>query len=77
MKTLQAQRHKKKAAHEYKHRQEILEHIWEEAVAEAKKLEGLLTGDREAHRKETPKQVFEEYREDDERVYFEEGFIER
>ena len=77
MKTLQAQRHKKKAAHEYKHRQEILRQIREEAEAEAKKLEGLLTGYPEANRKEAPKQVFEEYREDDEGVYFEEGFIER
>jgi len=77
MKTLQAQRHKKKTAHEYKHRREILAQIREAAVAEAKKLEGLLTGYREAHRKEAPKQIFEEYREDDEGVYFEEGFIER
>ena len=77
MKTLQAQRLKKQAAQEYRHRRQILAQIWEEAGAEAKKLEGILIGDREAHRKEAPRQVFEEYREDDERVYFEEGFIER
>ena len=77
MKTLQAQRLKKQAAHEYRNRREILEQIWEEAKAEAKKLEGLLTGYPEANRKEAPQQVFEEYREDDEGVYFEAGFIER
>jgi len=37
MKTLQAQRLKKQAAYEYRHRREILEQIWEEAKAEAKK----------------------------------------
>ena len=77
MKTLQAQRLKKQAAYEYRHRRQILAQIWEEAGAEAKKLEGLLTGYREVNRKEAPRQVFEEYREDDERVYFEKGFIER
>ena len=77
MKTLQAQRLKKQADYEYRHRQEILAEIWEEAGAEANKLEGLLTGYQEGNRKEAPKQVFEEYREDDEHVYFEEGFIER
>lgn len=77
MKTLQAQRLKKQTEHEYKHRQELMEQIWEEAEAEAKKLEGLLTDYRETNRKEAFKQVFEEYREDDEAVYFEEGFIER
>lgn len=76
MRTLQAQRLKKRTAYEYKHHQEILEQIREEARAEAKKLAGLLTGYRESYYKEGVKQVFEEYREDDEDVYFEKGFIE-
>jgi len=74
MKTLQAQRHKKKAAQEYKHRQEILEQIREDAEAEMRKLRGYLsTYDLKIERQ----QAVEDYREDDERVYFEEGFIER
>jgi hypothetical protein len=77
MRTLQAQRLKKQAAYAYKHHREILDQIWEEAVAEAEKLAGLLTDYRGAHREEAPRQVFEEYKEDDEGVYFEEGFIER
>jgi activator of 2-hydroxyglutaryl-CoA dehydratase len=76
MRTLQAQRHKKQTEYESKHRREMLEQIWEEADAEAKKLEGLMTGYRENNLKEAFKQVFEVYREDDEAVYFEEGFIE-
>jgi len=76
MRTLQAQRHKKQTEYEHKHRREILDRIWEEANEETKKLEGLLTGYQEANLKEAFKQVFEEYREDDEAVYFEAGFIE-
>ena len=76
MRTLQAQRLKKRTSLEYKHRQDILEQIWEEAIAETKKLAGLLTGYREGYLRETFKQGFEEYREDDKDVYFEEGFIE-
>lgn len=76
MRTLQAQRLKKQTASEHKHRQDILEQIWEEAIEETKKLAGLLTGDRESYLREAFKQDFEEYREDDEDVYFEEGFIE-
>lgn len=76
MKTLQAQRLKKRTEQEYKHRQEILDQIWEEADSEAKKLEGLLNGDREANYKEAFQQVFEEYREEDDAVYFEKGFVE-
>ena len=74
MKTLQAQRHKQKAAHEYKHRQEILDQIQEDAEAEMRKLQGYLNT---YNFKIERQQVFEEYREDDESVYFEEGFIER
>jgi hypothetical protein len=76
MRTLQAQRLKKRTAFEHKHRQDILEQIWEEAIEETKKLAGLLTGHRESYLRETFKQGFEEYREDDKDVYFEEGFIE-
>jgi activator of 2-hydroxyglutaryl-CoA dehydratase len=76
MRTLQAQRLKKRTEFEYKHHQEILEQIWEEADAEARKLEGLLTGYQESNLREAFKQTFEEYREDDEAVYFEEGFVE-
>lgn len=76
MRTLQAQRLKKRTIFEYKHRQDILEQIWEEALEETKKLAGLLTGYRESYLGEAFKQEFEEYREDDEDVYFEEGFIE-
>ena len=76
MRTLQAQRLKKRTEHEYQHHQEILEQIWEEADAEAQKLAGLMTGYRDRNLKEAFQQVFEEYREDDEAAYFEAGFIE-
>lgn len=76
MRTLQAQRHKKQTECEYKHRREIIDQIWEEACAEARKLAGLLTDPRKGNRTEAFKQVFEEYREDDDAVYFEAGFIE-
>jgi hypothetical protein len=52
MRTLQAQRLKKRTEFEYKHHQEILEQIWEEADAEARKLEGLLTGYQESNLRE-------------------------
>ncbi len=76
MRTLQAQRLKKKTEYDYQHRQEIMDQIREEAGAEARKLEGLLTGYGNRHLKEAFTQVFEEYREEDEAAYFEAGFIE-
>ncbi len=76
MRTLQAQRLKKRMALEYKHRHDLLEQIREEAIAETKKLAGLLTGYQESYLREAFKQDFEEYREEDQEVYFEEGFIE-
>lgn len=76
MRTLQAQRHKKQTEYEYKYRREIIDQIWEEADAEAIKLDGLLTDPRKGDRTEAFKQVFEEYREEDDAVYFEAGFIE-
>lgn len=77
MKTLQAQRLKKQAEHEYKHRQALLEQILEEGKAEAIKLAGLLSMDSESNFMDEAKQIFEEYKEDDAAVYFEKGFLER
>jgi hypothetical protein len=73
MKTLTAQRLQKKAAKELQSREEMLSHLFEEARAEAAKLSTLLTYPAE----KTPRQTFEEYREDNEDSYFEQGIIER
>ncbi len=77
MRTLQAQRLKKQAEYEYQHRQEIIEHLFEEAQAEAAKLEAMLTTPAEKMPRGEAQQAFEEYREDDEDSYFEQGVIER
>jgi hypothetical protein len=77
MRTLKAQRLKKQVEKEYRHRQGTMEDILAEARAEVKKLEGLLDDFEEITLWEAGSQVFEEYREDDEAVYFEEGFLER
>ena len=77
MKTLQAQRLKKEAEYEYRHRSEQLEEIFSAAEAEIEKLEGLLAESGEMIIWEVNQQIYEEYREDDEGVYFEQGMIER
>jgi hypothetical protein len=77
MRTLAAQRLKKQVEHEIKNRGEMLDHILEEAKAEAEKLSALLTAPAEMVSEETPRRTLEEYREDDEDSYFEKGVIER
>ena len=77
MRTLQAQRLKKQAEYEYRHRSEQLEEIFSAAEAEIEKLEGLLAESGEMIIWEVNQQIYEEYREDDEGVYFEQGMIER
>ena len=77
MRTLQAQRLKKQAEYEYRHRSEQLEQIFSEAEAEIKKLQGLLAESGEMIIWEVNQQIYEEYREEDEAVYFEQGMIER
>jgi len=77
MRTLQAQRLKKQAEYEYRHRSEQLDQIFREAEAEMVKLESLLVESGEIILWEAGRQGYEEYREDDEEVYFEQGMIER
>jgi hypothetical protein len=77
MRTLQAQRLKKQVKDEHHHRAEVMEQILWEAEAEMEKLGGLLAESGEAIILEVSKQGYEEYREDDEAVYFEQGVIER
>jgi hypothetical protein len=77
MRTLQAQRLKKQAEYEYQHRPELLEQIFWEAEAEMEKLESLLAEPEEIILWEVGRQGYEEYKEDDEEVYFEQGMIER
>ena len=77
MRTLQAQRLKKQAEYEHRHRSEQLEEIFSAAEAEIEKLEGLLAESGEMIIWEVNQQIYEEYREDDEGVYFEQGMIER
>jgi hypothetical protein len=77
MRTLQAQRLKKLTEYEYRHRPELLEQIFWEATAEIEKLESLLAESGEIILWEVGRQGYEEYREDDEAVYFEQGMIER
>jgi hypothetical protein len=77
MRTLQAQRLKKQAENEYRHRPELLEQIFWEAEAEMEKLESLLGEPEEIILWEVGRQGYEEYKEDDEEVYFEQGMIER
>jgi hypothetical protein len=77
MRTLQAQRLKKQAEYEYRHRSEQLDQIYWEAEAEMEKLEGLLAESGEMMIWEVNQQIYEEYREDDDAVYFEQGMIER
>jgi len=76
MRTLQAQRLKKRTEHEHRHHREIVAQIREQAESEAQKLAGLLTGYRNSNHQEASRPRFEEYREDDEAVYFEKGFVE-
>ncbi len=77
MRTLQAQRLKKQAEYEYRHRSEQLEQIFWEAKAEMAKLESLLPEFGEMMIWEVNQQIYEEYKEDDEAAYFEQGLIER
>jgi hypothetical protein len=77
MKSLLAQRLKKQAEHEHRHRTEVMEQILGEAEAEMEKLGSLLIESGEPILLEVGKQGYEEYREDDEGVYFEQGVIER
>jgi hypothetical protein len=77
MRTLTAQRLKKQAEHELKSRGEMVDHLLEEAKAELEKLSALLTVPAEMVPEETPQRIFEEYREDNEDSYFEQGIIER
>jgi hypothetical protein len=77
MRTLQAQRLKKQSEYEYRHRSEQLEQIFWEADAEMEKLEGLLAESGAIIVWEVNQQRYEEYKEDDEAVYFEQGLIER
>jgi hypothetical protein len=77
MKTLTAQRLKKQVEQELKNRGEMLDHLLGEARAEAEKLATLLTVPKEMAPEETPQRPFEEYREDNEDSYFEQGIIER
>jgi hypothetical protein len=77
MRTLQAQRLKKQAEYEYRHRSEQLEQIFWEAEAEMEKLQSLLPESGEMIIWEVSQPIYEEYREDDEEVYFEQGMIER
>lgn len=76
MKTLQAQRLKKQAEGEYQRRDEMREEILEEAWAELEKLGSLLADSGEMILSDTGRQVFEECREDDQTVYFEQGILE-
>lgn len=55
----------------------MIEHLWREARAEAAKLEDLLNVPPEKIPGGEVKKAFEEYREDDEDSYFEQGVIER
>ncbi len=77
MRSLQAQRLKKQVEHEHQHRPEVMEQILSEAEAEMEKLGNLLVETGESITLEVGKQGYEEYREDDEGVYFEQGVIER
>jgi hypothetical protein len=77
MRTLTAQRLKKQAEKEYKKRGEMMERIFEEARAEMEKLAALLNLPEDKLPREEIKVEVEEYREDDEVSYFEQGFIER
>jgi hypothetical protein len=77
MKTLTAQRLKKRAENEYKNRGEMIEHILEQAQAEVEKLETLLTVPEDIFPRKDVRVVVEEYREDDEASYFEQGVMER
>jgi hypothetical protein len=76
MRTLTAQHLKKQAEKEYKERTELIERIFEEATAEMEKLATLLTIPADTFPREEIKVEVEEYREDDEVSYFEQGFIE-
>jgi hypothetical protein len=76
MKTLTAQRLKKLLAYEYQHRAEVMEDLLGEAAAEMEKLGSLLAESGELIIEEVRQQGYEEYREDDEAVYFEQGVIE-
>ena len=55
----------------------MLERIFEEATAEMEKLETLLTVPEDKFPREEIKVAVEEYREDDEDSYFEQGVTER
>jgi hypothetical protein len=77
MRTLQAQRLKKQDEHEYRCRFGLLEDIFRQAEAEMEKLKDLLAESGEMIFWEVGRQGYEEYREDDEAVYFEQGVIER
>jgi len=77
MRTLTAQRLKRQAEYEYKHRQEIIEQLFQKAQAEAVKLAAMLNVPSEKMSQGVVKKAFEEYREDDEDSYFEQGVIER
>jgi len=61
MKTLTAQRLKKQVEHEIKNRGEMLDHILEEARAEAEKLSALLTAPAEMVSEETPQRSWRRY----------------
>ncbi len=77
MRTLEAQRRKKKIEQEYRRRSEEMDQIFWEAEAEMAKLESLLKDFEEVIFPDFNRQAVEEYREDDEDVYFEQGMIER
>jgi hypothetical protein len=77
MKTMTAQRLKKQVEHELKNRGEMLDHLFEEARAEAEKLATLLSPTADKGFDTIPRQTYEEYREDNEESYFEQGVIER
>ena len=77
MRTLMAQRLKKQAEYEYRHRCQQLEQIFWEAAVEMEKLESLLPESGDMIIWEVSQPIYEEYREDDEAVYFEQGMIER
>jgi hypothetical protein len=77
MRTLTAQRLKKQVEHDLKNRGEMVDRLLEKARAEAEKLSALLTAPAEMMSKETPHRTLEEYREDNEDSYFEQGIIER
>ncbi len=77
LRTLTAQRLKKRRALEYQHRTELLEQFSEEAAAEMAKLGGLLAESGELIIEAGRRQDYEEYKEHDEAIYFEQGVNER